>query len=102
MKIVCLVKQVPRADAIEFDEETKSLKREGVPLELKKEGADLVLCGRKTLDAETGQVPPEVAAQLGWPQLTYIAALELDGGHLRARRMGDEGDELYELELPAV
>src|SRR5919197_3880694 len=173
MKIVCLVKQVPRADAIEFDEETKSLKREGVPLELnafdayavahaarlrdahggevvamtmgppqaeealrvalalgadrcihlsdrlfaladtigtsrtlrlalEKEGADLVLCGRKTLDAETGQVPPEVAAQLGWPQLTYIAALELDGGHLRARRMGDEGDELYELELPAV
>ena len=32
MKIVCLIKQVPRADAIEFDEETKSLKREGVPL----------------------------------------------------------------------
>ena len=32
MKIVCLVKQVPRADAIEFDPETKSLRREGVPL----------------------------------------------------------------------
>ncbi len=32
MKIVCLVKQVPRADSIEFDQETKSLRREGVPL----------------------------------------------------------------------
>ena len=32
MKIVCLVKQIPRADAIEFDPETKSLRREGVPL----------------------------------------------------------------------
>jgi electron transfer flavoprotein alpha subunit len=32
VKIVCLVKQVPRADAIEFDQETKSLRREGVPL----------------------------------------------------------------------
>jgi electron transfer flavoprotein alpha subunit len=32
VKIVCLVKQVPRADAIEFDPETKSLRREGVPL----------------------------------------------------------------------
>src|SRR5439155_24018175 len=32
VKIVCLIKQVPRADAIEFDPETKSLRREGVPL----------------------------------------------------------------------
>src|SRR5687768_2544306 len=131
MKIVVLVKQVPHFSAIEFDEETKSLKREGVPLELnvfcrfavqhsvalggevvamtmgppqaeealreclslgadraihlsdrvfaladtlgtsrtlamaiQKEGADLVVCGRKTLDSETWQVPPEVAAFL--------------------------------------
>jgi electron transfer flavoprotein alpha subunit len=34
VKIVVLVKQVPRPDAIEFDQETKTLKREGVPLEL--------------------------------------------------------------------
>ena len=136
MKIVCLVKQVPHFSAIEFDPETKSLKREGVPLELNvfcrygvqhavaireqvggeviamtmgppqaeealreclalgadraihlsdrvfaladtlgtsrtlalavaKEGADLVLCGRKTVDSETWQVPPETAAFLG-------------------------------------
>jgi electron transfer flavoprotein alpha/beta subunit len=173
VKIVCLVKQVPRGDAIEFDPETKSLKREGVPLELnlfdayavahaarlreahggevvamtmgppqaeealrlalalgadrcihlsdrvfavadtigtsrtlrlaiEKEGADLVLCGRKTLDSETWQVPPEVAAQLGWPQATGLSALEADEGTLRARRLGDEGEELLELELPAL
>ncbi len=29
---------------------------------VEKEGADLVLCGRKTVDSETWQVPPEVAA----------------------------------------
>ena len=34
MKIVVLVKQVPRPDAIEFDQETKTLKREGVATEL--------------------------------------------------------------------
>ena len=34
MKAICLVKQVPKLGAIEFDEETHSLKREGVPLEL--------------------------------------------------------------------
>ena len=32
MKIVCLVKQVPRGDAINFDPETRTLRREGVPL----------------------------------------------------------------------
>jgi len=31
-KIVVLVKQVPHPEAIEFDQETKTLKREGVPL----------------------------------------------------------------------
>ena len=34
MKIVCPFKQVPAAGAIEFDPETKTLKREGVPLVL--------------------------------------------------------------------
>ena len=173
MKIVCLVKQVPRGDAIRFDEESKSLVREGVPLELnafdayavshavrlrdahggevvamtmgppqaaealrvalaigadrcihlsdrlfaladtlgtsrtlalaiRKEGADLVLCGRKTLDSETWQVPPEVAAFLGFPHLTNAIALELDGTAMRARRLGDEAEEVYEVELPAL
>jgi electron transfer flavoprotein alpha/beta subunit len=173
VKIVCLVKQVPRGDAIRFDEETKSLVREGVPLELnafdayavahaarlrdqlggevvamtmgppqaeealrttlalgadrcihlsdrvfavadtlgtsrtlalaiQKEGADLVLCGRKTLDSETWQVPPEVAAFLEVPHVTNVSSLESDGSLLRARRLGDEGEELFELELPAL
>ena len=47
---------------------------------LEKEGADLVLCGRKTVDSETWQVPPEVAAFLGCPQLTNVDRLELAAG----------------------
>ncbi len=174
MKIVALVKQVPRLGAIEFDEETKTLKREGVPLELnvfdryavqhavalrdrfggevvamtmgppqaeealreclslgadrcihlsdrlfavadtlgtsrtlalaiEKEGADLVLCGRKALDAETWQVPPEVAAFLGWPHVTNAAAMETPrDGRLRLFRQTDFGDETFEAELPLL
>jgi electron transfer flavoprotein alpha subunit len=72
-------------------------------LALAKEGADLVVCGRKTVDSETWQVPPEVAAHLGWPQLTNVDRLELlDGGGLRGRRETDEGFDTYELSLPAV
>jgi electron transfer flavoprotein alpha subunit len=175
MKIVCLVKQVPRADAIEFDPETKSLRREGVPLLLnpfdaaavvhaaqlragagsgeviamtmgppqaadalrtclglgadrcihlsdrafavadtlgtsrtlalaiKKIGdVDLVLCGRKTLDSETWQVPPETAAFLGWPHLTSVTETELESGRLRATRETELGYDTYELDGPAV
>ena len=77
---------------------------------VEKEGADLVLCGRKTVDSETWQVPPEMAAFLGWPQLTSVDRLELADGSLRAppgdrrglrhlrardsrRRLGDRGDQ---------
>jgi electron transfer flavoprotein alpha subunit len=173
VKIVCLVKQVPHPEAIEFDEETKTLKREGVPLELnlfdryavqhavalrsrtggevvvmtmgppqaedalretlslgadrciqlsdrvfavadtlgtsrtlalalEREGADLVLCGRKTLDSETWQVPPEVAALLDWPVLTSVTEFELAGDRLRATRETDEGEDVYEVGFPAV
>src|SRR5438552_3758731 len=173
MKLVCLIKQIPRPDAIEFDQETKSLKREGVPLilnpfdaravaeavrlrdaiggeviamtmgppqaedalreclglgadrcihlsdpafaladtigtsrtlalALEKEGYDLVLCGRKTLDAETHQVPPEVAAFLGRPHATGSVGLDRQGDRLHVHRETDEGQQTIELPLPAV
>lgn len=166
MKIVCLVKQVPVIGAIEFDEETKTLKWENVPLELnvfdgyavrhaaalgdeviamtmgppqaeealreclalgadraihlsdrvfavadtlgtsrtlalaiRKESADLVLCGRKSTDSETWQVPLEVAGFLGWPHLTSVVAIEPG---LRVTRETDRGEDVYEVEAPAV
>jgi electron transfer flavoprotein alpha subunit len=70
---------------------------------IEKAGADLVICGRKTVDAETWQVPPETAAFLGWPQLTNLESIESAGdGFLRVRREDDEGFDTYELPLPAV
>jgi electron transfer flavoprotein alpha subunit len=173
VRIIALVKQVPQPAHISFDEETRTLKREGVPLELnpfdrgalveagrlrdrhggevvamtmgppaaeealreslvlgadrcvhlmdrlfavadtigtsrtlalaiQREDADLVLCGRKTIDAETWQVPPEVATYLGWPQLTNVLELEVVDGELHGTRLADEGDDRYAVRLPAV
>jgi electron transfer flavoprotein alpha subunit len=174
VKIVCLVKQVPRADSIAFDQETKQLKREGVPLllnpfdaaavshavrlrervggeviamtmgppqaeealrtclalgadrcvhlsdrvfaladtlatartlamALEKEGnVDLVVCGRKTTDAETWQVPPEVAAFLGRPHITNVVDTEVENGTARLTRETDDGYDTWEVDLPAV
>jgi electron transfer flavoprotein alpha subunit len=71
-------------------------------LAVAKEGADLVLCGRKTVDSETWQVPPETAAFLGWQQLTNVDRLELVDEGVRVRRETDEGFDTYELGLPVV
>jgi electron transfer flavoprotein alpha subunit len=71
-------------------------------LAVAKEGADLVICGRKTVDSETWQVPPETAAFLGWPQLTSVDRLALEDGRLRGRRETDEGYDTYELATPAL
>jgi electron transfer flavoprotein alpha subunit len=63
---------------------------------------DLVLCGRNSLDADTGQVPAQVAALLGLPFAAGARELRLDGQTLR---LGLEHDDEWvdaEVELPAL
>src|SRR5439155_9404002 len=71
-------------------------------LAIEKEGdVDLVVCGRKTTDSETWQVPPEVAAFLGRPHLTSVVETEVHDGRIRATRETDDGFETWELPTPA-
>jgi electron transfer flavoprotein alpha subunit len=63
---------------------------------------DLILLGKYTLDAETGQVGPEVAELLGIAQITGARKLEIDGRRIRAERESDEGFDEIECSMPAV
>ena len=64
---------------------------------------DLVICGERATDGETGQVGPELAAFLDLPVVTYAAALEAAGeGSFRARRLVEEGYETVDFSAPAV
>jgi electron transfer flavoprotein alpha subunit len=64
---------------------------------------DLVLVGRNSVDADTGQVGPEVAAFLGWPFLAAARELEIDSsGTVRARLELDDGWAEAEVALPTV
>jgi len=69
---------------------------------LKREGYDLILCGRHSTDAETGQVGPEVAELLDIPQITAVAKLTIDGTKLIVERETDSGFETVECPLPAL
>lgn len=71
---------------------------------LAREPYDLILCGRNSVDAETGQVGPEIAELLDLPQVTIARTLTLDpvGRTLRAERETNEGIDLVEAPLPAL
>ncbi len=69
---------------------------------------DLVLCGKYTVDGETGQVGPEVATLLDLPQVTGVRQLTIEPGTggepstLLAERESDEGFERVTASLPAL
>jgi electron transfer flavoprotein alpha subunit len=65
---------------------------------------DLILCGRNSVDAETGQVGPEVAELLDLPQLTAVRALEIEPAArtATAQREIDGGVERVEAPLPLL
>ena len=65
---------------------------------------DIVFCGKYAIDAETGQVGPEVAELLGVPIVCGLTSIEEvePGRVLRGYRETDEGQELVEVRLPAV
>lgn len=64
---------------------------------------DLVLVGRNSVDSDTGQVGPGVAAFLDWPFLAAARELEIDRtGTIRARLELDDGWAEAEVALPAV
>jgi len=69
---------------------------------LKRDHFDLILLGKYSLDAETGQVGPEIAELLGIPQITGVRKLIIDGDRIRAERESDEGVEEVECRMPAL
>jgi electron transfer flavoprotein beta subunit len=64
---------------------------------------DLIICGRQTIDGDTGQVGPELAEMLELPFVAYVSKIEdINNGYMRVQRMVEEGHEVIELPLPAV
>ena len=73
-------------------------------LALKKLRPDLVVCGKFSIDSETGQVPSGIAELMGLPQVTSVRKIRpAEGpGALWVERETDEGYEQYHLPLPAL
>ena len=64
---------------------------------------DLIICGEKTVDGDTGQVGPEIAEHLGIPHVAYVSKIE----RITKKSIiviSDLGDAYYliEMELPGL
>jgi electron transfer flavoprotein alpha subunit len=71
---------------------------------LRAEAPELILLGRASVDAETGQVGPEVAELLDLPQATAVARLDIEPAARTfvAERETDDGGERIVGPLPAL
>jgi electron transfer flavoprotein beta subunit len=66
-------------------------------------GADLILCGERATDGDTGQVGPGLAAMLDLPLVTYVGKMEWVGeGVFRAERLVEGGREIVTAKPPAL
>jgi electron transfer flavoprotein alpha subunit len=63
---------------------------------------DLVMLGRNSIDADTGQVPPELAELLDLPFAAGVKEIAISGTLIEARCELDDGWKLVNLEMPAL
>lgn len=64
---------------------------------------DLIICGERATDGDTGQVGPGIASFLDLPLATYVDRfVEFSPGSLRVRRMVENGGEILWMKLPGV
>ena len=64
---------------------------------------DIIFCGERATDGETGQVGPEVGAYLDIPVLTYVSKIEkIENGKITVHRAVEGGHEILEAQMPVL
>jgi electron transfer flavoprotein beta subunit len=64
---------------------------------------DLIICGLKTTDGDTGQTGPEMAEHLGIPHICYVSEIkEITHRKVIVKRNTDDGVEMLEAPLPLL
>ena len=64
---------------------------------------DLIICGERATDGDTGQVGPGIAAWLDLPVGSYVGKIDgLADGVVKVQRLLEDGHEALDIQLPAV
>jgi len=63
---------------------------------------DLIFCGMRTTDGDTGQVGPQLAEELDLPHISAVEKVEGEKGLFRVERVSDGFREIVEVSAPAL
>lgn len=68
----------------------------------KEYGAEIIFCGKQSIDYDDAQVGGLVAEMLSWPSISVVVKLEIKDGNIMAEREIEGGHEIVHAKLPAV
>lgn len=63
---------------------------------------DLILCGKQSIDSDTGHVGPQIAEELDLPQACGVTEIHLEGSSLIVRQVSDGFVNTLRVTLPAL
>lgn len=71
---------------------------------IKKIGAyNIIFCGQQAIDGDTAQVGPELAQQLGIPQITYVEKIEMEKNQkLTIYKQNEDGYTILGTKMPIL
>jgi electron transfer flavoprotein beta subunit len=68
----------------------------------KEYGAEIIFCGKQSIDYDDAQVGGLVAEMLGWSSVSVVVKMEIKDGTIIAEREIEGGHEIVHAKLPAV
>ena len=64
---------------------------------------DVIFCGKQAIDGDTAQVGPQLAENLGIPQVSYaFECWAQDNGTIKVKKEGEDGFEMLEVPTPCL
>ena len=69
---------------------------------LKKIGYDLVITGRQAIDGDTAQVGPQIAENLGIPQVSYAEEVSIAGDVVTVKRQYEDRYHIIDVKTPCL
>ncbi len=63
---------------------------------------DIILCGKQAIDGDTAQVGPQIACELGIPQITYARDIKVEGNKVTVQQENEEGYIVTEAQFPVL
>ena len=99
----CLALGADRAVLIQTDEAVQPLEvAKALQALQQREGAEIVLFGKQSIDGDNSQTGPMFAALTGMSQATFASEINVEDGKLQVTREVDGGLQTVSIALPAV